>query len=199
MKLSTLISVPAIMLSSLAFSQTIEANKTHSVGFQLGGGGAEYKNSTADGEGVGQGYIYYNYRFMPNYYLELGLSGGSELDKWTCNEKEDGSWLCKAKDKAIFNIQADELNYQAVVAAIKGQYPLTKRNSLYGKLGAQFYDYEFKRGSLMVADDSGVSLLMEAGWQYCWDSGMGVNTGIQYQTMGDLKLSSLNVGISYSF
>jgi|GEM_PF-1883128 len=74
MKLSTLISVPAIMLSSLAFSQTVEANKLHSVSFQLGG-----------------------------------------------------------------------------------------------------------------------------GWQYRWDSGMGVNTGIQYQTMGDLKVSSLNVGISYSF
>ena len=47
--------------------------------------------------------------------------------------------------------------------------------------------------------DSGTGLFLEAGWQYQWDLGIGMNVGLRYQDMGDLTFTSSNVGISYSF
>ena len=85
------------------------------------------------------------------------------------------------------------------MAAIKGDIDLSQRNSLYGKIGAQYYDYEFSRNDRFIEGDSGTGLFLEAGWQYRWDLGIGMNAGLRYQDMGDLEFTSANVGISYTF
>jgi hypothetical protein len=70
---------------------------------------------------------------------------------------------------------------------------------LYAKLGAQYYDYEFSRNGNHLEGEDGIGVLFEAGWQYQWDMGIGMNVGLRYQDMGELTLKSQNVGISYAF
>jgi hypothetical protein len=83
--------------------------------------------------------------------------------------------------------------------AAKGQYTLTKRNRLYGKIGAQFYEYEIsQQGSKIVAED-GIGLFIETGWQYRWDNGIGMNVGLQSIDMGDLDVAGETVGKQYHF
>jgi len=41
--------------------------------------------------------------------------------------------------------------------------------------------------------------MLEAGWEYRWDMGIGMNLGLQYQKMNDLTSNTLNLGISYAF
>jgi len=196
MKRLTLLSATFLALS-LSTTAMAEADTEHSVGFQLGGGGLEYKGESTDGRGAGQAYLYYNYKFMPQYYLEVGLSGGADAD-WDCNKDSNNVWSCDADDHD-FDLLADDFNYKALVVAIKTDLALSERNSLYGKIGASFYDYEVGLNKDKFADKSGVGFVAEAGWEYRWDNGMGLNAGIQYQNMGDLKLNTFNVGVSYAF
>jgi len=188
-------------LISLAISTAVLADQKspHSVGLQVGVGGIEYQGSDAEGTGVGTSYLYYNYNFMPNYTIELGLLGSSDFD-WKCDEATDG-WDCYSNDKRKndFVLDADKFELNATVIALKSSIALSKRNSLYGKVGASYYDYEMILNGDKTVNETGIGFMLEGGWQYRWDTGMGMNTGLQYQKMGDLKSSNLNVGISYSF
>jgi len=196
MKRLPLLSVTFLALS-LSTTAMAEVETEHSVGFQLGGGGLEYKGESTDGHGARQAYLYYNYKFMPQYYLEIGLSSGAEIN-WDCDKYSNNEWNCETEDHE-FDLTADDFKYKALIVALKTDLALSERNSLYGKIGASFYDYELGLEELTIADKNGVGFVVEAGWEYRWDNGMGLNAGIQYQDMGDLELNTLNVGVSYAF
>jgi hypothetical protein len=42
-------------------------------------------------------------------------------------------------------------------------------------------------------------LFAEAGWQYRWDFGFGLDTGLRYIDMGDLSVLAFTAGVSYQF
>ena len=86
-----------------------------------------------------------------------------------------------------------------LLSLLKTDLKLSKRNKLYAKVGAEFYDYQFELDREEIIDEDGVGLLLEAGWEYRWDSGIGLNAAMQYHDMGDLEMSALNIGISYAF
>lgn len=188
----------SILLLAVLSAPSLADNSKHRVGLELGSGSAKYKSSSDDGGGVGTSYLYYNYQFMPMFSVEAGISGAGELDKWRCTETED-TWTCKADNKPIFNINADQLEVGSLVLSLRADYPLTQRNSLYGKLGIQNYDYEFSRKGTIIADDSGMGMLISAGWKYQWDMGLSLNAGLQHSKMGDLSFTTTNLGISYAF
>ena len=96
-------------------------------------------------------------------------------------------------------MNADEVEYSNLVVAIKGKLPLSQRNSLYAKIGAQYYDYDINRGNKTIVSDADIGLYLAAGWQYRWDMGLGMNAGYETYDMGDLTTFTLNVGISYQF
>ena len=196
MKLLKTFSVTLLALS-LSASVMAETNTQHTVGLQFGGGGLEYKGDSTDGQGTGQAYIYYNYKFMPQYYLEIGLSNGADAD-WDCVKGTNNKWHCDTDDHK-FDLQADDFKYDALIIALKTDLSLTERNSLYGKIGASYYDYRVSLNKNKIADKNGVGFVAEAGWAYRWDNGMGMNAGFQYQDMGDLEMKTLNVGINYAF
>ncbi|GLR70317.1 outer membrane beta-barrel protein [Agaribacter marinus] len=194
------LSLPMGLATAASDSTKLDKNSPHSVGVQLSAGGADYKNKgDADDNVIGGAYIYYNYQFADNYSVELGFSGLTDVDNWKCDRNSDDEWVCTKKNDKILNIEADKLDYSAFVIAAKGNIALSKRNSLYGKLGANFYNYELTLQKTKVADDDGVGLFLEAGWEYRWDNGIGMNAGIQYQDAGDLEISTSNIGISYRF
>ncbi len=188
-----------LSLSTSTFADNISQKTTHTFGLQTGGGGIEHKGKDTDGEGVGYSYLYYNYQFMPHYYAEVGLIGGGDIDDWQCKKDAQGEIECFSDDSNKFDLKADEFEFGAAVLAIKTDLQLSKRNKLYAKIGAEFYDYEFKLDGNKTIEDDGVGLLLEAGWEYRWDNGMGINTGLQYQDLGDLEMRSLNIGVSYAF
>jgi hypothetical protein len=197
MKLLT-ISTALLLVATISFSVSAEVEAPHSVGLAFSGGGIDYKNQDTDNVGVGQSYLYYNYQFLPHYYLEVGLASAMDFD-WKCAKKGENDWDCQSDDGDKFSLDADNFDQESLIVALKTDLVLSKRNSLYAKAGAEFYQYDLSLARNKLADESGVGLYLEAGWQYRWDNGMGINTGLQYHDFGDLKRSSLNFGASYSF
>ncbi|MCO4799040.1 MAG: outer membrane beta-barrel protein [Colwelliaceae bacterium] len=186
-----------LIITTTVFAE--DKKTAHSIGLQTGGGGLEHKGKDTDGQGVGHSYLYYNYQFMPNYYAEVGVLGGEDIDDWQCNDDINGKLECYTDNSNNFEFDTDNFDYGAITIALKSDLKLSKRNKLYAKVGAEFYDYQFKLDREKIIDENGVGLLLEAGWEYRWDSGIGLNTAMQYHDMGDLEMSSLNIGISYAF
>ncbi|MEW6990325.1 outer membrane beta-barrel protein [Colwelliaceae bacterium 6441] len=199
MKLLTAFTATIIALSISNFSFAEDLKKIHTVGLQLGGGGLEHKGKDTDGQGVGYSYLYYNYQFSPNYYAEVGVLGAGDVDDWQCKENANDILECYSDDSDNFEIAADDFEFGAIVFAFKTDLLLNKRNKLYAKVGAEFYDYQFELARTETIDEDGVGLLLEAGWEYRWDNGIGINSALQYHDLGDLEMSSLNIGVSYAF
>lgn len=197
MKFMTL--VTPLLVAMVSFSASADVAKPHSVGIALSGGGIDYKDKDTDGTGVGQSYLYYNYQFLPHYYLEVGLVRAEDVDDWKCDDKGESGWDCRADDDNHFSLDVDSYSQDSLILALKTDLNLSKRNSLYAKAGAEFYEYELSLNHNKLADDSGVGLFVEAGWQYRWDNGMGINAGLQHHDLGDLERTSATFGVSYSF
>lgn len=195
MKLHTLIAgtIAALTLSTASYA----AEPTHSFGLQLGGGELEYNGEKADS--FASSYLFYNYKFAPFYSLEVGLLGGSDTD-WDCKQISGELECFSDGDKdELHQLKADEFNLSALVVAIKTDLSLSKRNKLYTKLGLSYYGYEIELHSQSIADESGVGYLLEAGWEYRWDQGVGMNVGLQSHKMSDLKSNGLNIGVNFAF
>lgn len=198
MKLLTIFT-PLLLASVISFSVSAEVENPHSAGLSISGGGIDYKGKDTDGTGVGQSYLYYNYQFLPHYYLEVGLSSAEDTDDWDCDKIGENSWNCRADHDDNFSLDADNFTQDSLIVAFKTDLSLSKRNSLYAKVGAEFYQYELSLAHNKFADESGVGLYLEAGWQYRWDNGIGLNTGIQHHDLGDIESTSVSIGASYSF
>jgi len=203
MKLSKSFTAILLTLSVSTFSINAFADygveSPHSVGLQVGGGGIEFKGKDTDGEGVGLSYLYYNYQFAPSYYFEVAFVDAEDINDWKCNEKAENDWDCFSDYDNTFQLKADNFEYSAVVFALKTDLSLSKRNRLFAKVGAAFYDYQIDLDHTRVTDKDGTGLFLEAGWEYKWDNGFGLNASLQYQDAGDLDLDTFNVGISYNF
>ena len=198
MKIPSLVAISLLSLSLLS-SYASAQDRPHSVGLVTGAASGEYKNSSQDGDGFAQAYFFYNYQVFDNFSVELAYNTAAELDSWECNETSDDKWTCGTNNKPMFGLRADAMELDGFVIAIKGEAPISKRNSVYVKLGAQHYDYKFTRNDNFVEGEDGTGVFFETGWQYQWDCGIGMNAGLRYQDMGELTLKSPNVGISYSF
>ena len=197
--------LPLIILLALgaAYPLYVSADnpsKPQSFGVQVGVGGIEFRGSSYDGDGISQVYGFYNYAFTENFIVEVGLNVGADIDDWDCYEDENDDWHCSTNnDDSLFGLDVDEVEYFNSVAAVKGVIPVAEHNSLYGKIGAHYYDYEISRRNRTVYDDTGIGLYLAAGWQYKWDMGIGMNAGIETYDMDELDSTTLNVGINYSF
>ena len=172
----------------LAVEQS-QTPKKHTLGAQWSLGHADHDKSVLGDKGVSHLYGYYNYAVNQQVAIELGLNKGSD---WSIGWGWD----------------SDDTEYNSFVITGKRSIKLSKRNSFFIKLGGQFYDYQitnqsfdnqFKYTDKLIADDSGLGLFAEVGWQYRWDFGFGLNTGFQFMDMGDLNISAFTAGVSYQF
>lgn len=177
----------------------LDKNSPHSVGFQTGMGNMEYKNTDAKYNIIGTSYLYYNYQFANNLYIEVGLSGAADAEDWQCEKDAQDEWNCTNKDNKNLNVTADSFQYNAFIVALKGNIALSQRNSLYGKIGANFYNYELELKREKTVDKSGTGVFLEAGWEYRWDNNIGMNVGIKVEGAGDVDIAATNIGISYQF
>lgn len=198
MKLLNLATISLLSLS-LFSSFSYAQDRPHSFGLVTGAASGEYKNSSQDGDGFAQAYLFYNYQIIDNFSVEFAYNSAAELDSWECYETIDDRWTCGSNNKPMFGLLANEMELDGFIVAIKGQAAISKGNSLYAKLGAQYYDYKFRRNDFFVEGDDGMGIFFEAGWQYQWNCGIAMNVGLRYQDMDELTLKSPNVGISYAF
>lgn len=196
----------SLLTLALASTSALAQVKPHSYGLTTGIASGEYKNSSNDGDGFAQAYFFYNYQFADNFSIELAYARSVEIDDWSwdCDEIEEDSWKCTYDDGSgpLFNTAAEEFELDNFIVAIKADLPISERNSLYAKLGAQYYDYELYSDDSINKfwqGDTGTGLFLEAGWQYRWNCGIGMNVGLRYQDMDDLTFVSPNVGINYAF
>lgn len=193
------------LLAAITASFSVSSNadtlaNPHSFGGHIAAGSIEYNNSSAEGDGVVQVYGFYNYAFTERLLLEVGLNVGSDIDEWDCYEDSFDDWHCTTNNnQSLFGLGVDEVEYSNIVVAIKGVVPISKRNSLYAKIGANYYDYELNRNHRTLSSDTGLGLYLAAGWQYEWDSGIGMNVGLEKYQMGSLDSFTSNIGISYRF
>jgi len=196
MKLHKILS-GAIVAFSVSLTTYADTKPVHSIGMNLGGGGIEHQEQEA--ESFASSYLFYNYQFSALYSLEVGLLSGVDAD-WDCREVS-GEWECYSDENkdGLFELEADSLELGALVLALKGDMPLSKRNKLYGKVGLSLYNYELELHSQTITDEDGVGFMLEAGWEYRWDLGIGMNVGLQHHKMDELKFNTLNIGVSYSF
>lgn len=187
------------LVTALLSSTTVLAKDEHQVGAQLFAGDASYKSSKKDGDGVSSLYLYYNYQFDSMFSLEAGFNVGAEIDDWDCKDVTSKKFECIREDNALFDINANKLEFTNFVVATKVQYDLTQNSDLYGKIGAHRYNYEMKNGDKQLVDEDGFGFLAEAGWAYEWSNGIGMNVAVRYLDMGDLDTTSLGAGITYRF
>ncbi len=197
MKLLTIFT-PLLLAVAVNFSANAELENPHSVGLSLSGGGIDYKGTDTDSSGVVQVNLNYNYQFAPHYSLEAGVSTAKDVD-WKCDKKGQNDWDCRSDDNDSFSLDADSYSQDSVIVALKTDLALSKRNSLYAKAGAEFYVYELGLNHRKLADESGVGLYLEAGWEYRWNNGRGVNVGLQHHDLGDIEKTSFSIGISHDF
>ncbi|OKY25283.1 outer membrane beta-barrel protein [Thalassotalea sp. PP2-459] len=188
-----------LILAGISTPALAENNTKHSVGLQIGGGGLDYKGKDTDSQGVAKSYFYYNYKFSHYFSAEVGLVGAEDIDDWECKKNADDEFVCYSDDSDDFEIVADDFDFGSVVVAIRGELPLSKHNSLYGKIGAEFYDYEFGLMREKTIKEDGTGLFAELGWQYRWNNGIGLSASYQFHNVGDLEMKGLNLGISYAF
>jgi hypothetical protein len=194
----SLLSVITASFSVCSIANTL-ANP-HSFGGHIAAGELEFRDSKASDNSVAQVYAFYNYALTEQFSLEAGLNIGLDIDNWDCYEDTYDDWHCTTRNnKSMFGLGVDEVEYSNIVAAVKGIVPLSKRNSLYAKLGANYYDYELSRNHRTLYSDTGLGLYVAAGWQYEWDSGIGMNVGLEKYQMGSLDSLTSNIGISYRF
>ncbi|SFD14832.1 outer membrane beta-barrel protein [Pseudoalteromonas denitrificans] len=195
----------ATVLSISSYAQndasSTEPSKKHTFGAQWSLGSVDYDKAHFDDDGVVQIYGYYNYRINNRFAVEVGINRGADWD-WDCDnddndddDDDDDDWGC---DSTWF-WSDDEIEFTNYVVAAKGNVELSQRNSLFAKFGAQFYDYELSYKNVLKDDDNGVGVFAEAGWQYRWDFGLGLNAGIQFIDMGDLDTTTFTTGMSYQF
>lgn len=194
-------SLIAIALIAASCSFAVNAQSTaeqHSMGMQAGGGGIKYKGKDSDGQGVGNSYFYYNYKFVKHFSAEVGFLTSTDIDDWECT-RINGDYKCRTDESEKFELPYDNFELTGLVLAVKGEFNVSKRNSFYGKLGVSAYDYQFDVKRKEIVDEDGTGLFLEAGWQYRWDNGVGINFGLQKHDMGDLDYSLANLGVSYAF
>ena len=198
MKKLALVSLAVMSLSSslATANEQSEQNETHRVGAQLSAGAASYYNSSNNGNGIAQVYLYYDYQFDKTWALELGMNGASSGDE-AC-KGINAKYNCQ-NTELFFNRSIDKVEFSNFVIAAKGQFKITENNSLYGKVGGQSYNYSMFEKGRKTADISGFGLFLESGWQYDWDNGLAMNVALQYIDMDELYTSSLGAGISYRF
>jgi hypothetical protein len=171
--------------------------KKHTFGGQFAVGNVEHDSGRIGDTDVIQFYGFYNFAFTEYFSLEVGINSGADYDDWSCDEYSEDSWFCSNNDFSWSFL--DDVEYSNVIFALKGVAPLSQRNSLYGKIGGQLYDYDIYKFNDYSKSDDGTGLFLEGGWQYQWDFGLGMRAGVQYIDMGDLESTTFTTGVSYSF
>lgn len=104
-------------------------------------------------------------------------------------------------DLSIISAFTDtEFNYEAARLGVELRLPLPRRNHLFLRGGANFYEYDVKDDGDTVFSEDGTKPWFQAGWRMQFASGLGITAMYEYQEFDpDVELETVAFGIRYSF
>ncbi len=202
MNKKTLIShIGASLLSSFVIAEELPQAGTYNAGLQVSSGSIDHKSFGNDKDGVAQIMLYLDYYFTPGWAIEVGVNKGSNVQDWVCENDDDvDEDYCVSDDDSNPDSFKSDLDYSNVVVAVRFDTALSEHNFIYGKLGAQYFDYEMTDSNNHVfEEDSGTGIYSELGWKYQWSNNVSINAGYQYIAMSKLTTSALAIGVGYRF
>lgn len=201
MKKTIISSIIAISLFS-AYAGAAEQPKagTYNAGAQISFGSIEHDSFSSDQDGAAQVMFYIDYYFKPGWAIEVGVNTGTNVQDWICGQDDidaDADY-CLNDDENTSSVES-ELDYSNIIIAVRFDKPVSANSFVYGKLGAQYYDYEMTEHNTVFEEEDGTGIYSELGWQYQWSNNVNANVGYQHIAMGDLTTNSLTVGMGYRF
>ena len=193
--------IMASTLSSFVAATELPQAGTYNAGLQVSSGSLDHDNFGNDKDGVAQVMLYGDYYFKPGWAVEVGVNKGSNVQDWICeNDNDVNDDYCVSDDASNPDSFKSDLDYTNIIVAVSFDKALTEHNFIYGKLGAQYFDYEMTNSNNNVfEEDSGTGIYSELGWKYQWSNNVSLNVGYQHIAMSKLTTSSLSMGIGYRF
>lgn len=193
--------VPLIMASAFAGAAELPQAGTYNAGVQVSLGNIDHDRFSSDQDGSGQVMFYLDYYFKPGWAVEVGVNSGTNVQDWICknDDIDTDDTYCTSTDDANVNSSESDLDFNNFIVALRFDSKITENSFIYGKLGAQYFDYEMTNTNTVFEEDSGTGIYSELGWQYQWSNEVNLNVGYQHIAMSDLTTSSLTFGIGYRF
>jgi hypothetical protein len=184
-----------------AFSGAAELPQTgtFNAGAQVSFGGFDHNSFNNDQDGTAQLMFYVDYYFKPEWAIEVGVNTASNVQDWICGRSDidtDDDY-CTDDESGSDTFESD-LDFNNLIVAVRFDKQVSTNSFVYGKLGAQYYDYEMTENNAVFEEDTGTGIYSELGWKYQWLNNLNVNVGYQHIAMGDLTTSSVTTGIGYS-
>ena len=173
-----------ILLATSASSLAAE----HSVGFDASWGviGGELQEKSTEFHDLGTGHqvLYYQYQMNEYWGGKLGYLSGDSGDA-----------------DFITDLFTDsELEYSGAMLGLTGRYPLSPGNAFFLDLNAINYELDFIVDGQTDLSESGVGYGVAIGWQYEFDSGLGIKAAYDMTQFDDnLEVLSVSLGVSYHF
>jgi opacity protein-like surface antigen len=195
--------VIASTFSALAGAAELPKVGTFNAGAQVSFGNIDHKSFNNDEDGTAQVMFFVDYYFKPGWAIEVGVNNGTNVQDWICDQSdidtEDDYCVdddASDSDSATFESDLDFTNY---ILAVRFDKQVSTNSFVYGKLGAQYFDYEMTENSTVFEEDTGTGIYSELGWKYQWSNSMNASVGYQHIGMGDLSTNSITLGVGYSF
>ena len=190
-----------IIASAFAGAAELPQAGTFNAGAQVTFGNIDHDSFGNDEDGTGQVMFYLDYYFKPGWAIEVGVNKGTNVQDWICERSDidtDDDY-CDGDDESDPDSFESDLDFTNLILALRFDKKLSANNFVYGKLGAQYFDYEMKDGNTLFEEDTGTGIYSELGWKYQWSNNLNINVGYQHIAMGDLTTSGVTTGIGYRF
>ncbi|HIC8839367.1 porin family protein [Aeromonas veronii] len=178
---------PLVVATAIFSSVAIATPSPHIVGATLGYGTQSFKAQNGDQADGGDNMtadLYYRYMFNDYIGIDSGILFGT------------GGVVSALFDATLNDVK--DIHYKGIRSALYAQFPVSSGNSFYAKLGANAHRVEYTINK-EDQSNSGVGLYGAAGWQYRFDSGIGLNAEYQYIPMPRLDVKGVSVGLNYRF
>jgi opacity protein-like surface antigen len=172
---------------------------TYNAGVQISVGNIDHDSFSSDQDSAAQAMFYVDYYFKDGWAIETAVNSGSNVQDWICENVDDTDNYCTSSDENNPNSFKSDLDFTNFIVALRFDREINQNVFVYGKLGAQYFDYEMTEGSNVFEEDDGTGIFSELGLQYQWSNNVNINVGYQYIGMNDLSTSSFTVGLGYRF
>lgn len=173
--------------SCLAIEDISSNSKHHSLGYQLGLGSIRTDlASEEDGHLFFQG-VTYGYQFSSNWTMSAGVVKGEEV------------LYCIITCFPEAEIPYRTIDFKSYMLSIKGSLPFSKRWSVYGKLGGNYFKSEFTGNNRYSVTKNGTGALLATGFDFRAYNGFGLSLEAIWLDMKEVNVSGFSVNVSYLF
>lgn len=157
--------------------------RKHTVSFNVGAGSI-YASELSETDGVlSAGGLFYNYQYDDNWAISTGKMLGF------------GNCLLFCADDSNFGT----ISHDNYVLHIKGLLPINNDWSIFGRLGINYYDFEFANDNNVSLSDSGVGAVLAAGVDFRVYKGFGLGFEATWLDMDTVEATVFTLNFSYSF